>query len=155
MHGRWHIQKRLRRNAKNSTRFKLVKQGVLEEHKMKKILIALFMVSMATNIASAACWGSESFQNCSDSYGNSYNVTRTGNSTYVSGYNANTGSSWSSNSMTVGNSTYQSGYDSDGNSWNQTINNYGGTTTYSGSDSDGNSFYRTCSTNWDGSRSCY
>ncbi|WP_066111408.1 hypothetical protein [Gallibacterium salpingitidis] len=121
---------------------------------MKKLIIGLIPVLFAS-VANAECYGTDTFSNCYDGYGNRYSVSRLGNSTYVNGYNSNTRSSWSQTSNTFGNTTYQSGYDSEGNNWSQTIQHNGNSTTYSGYDSDGNSFYRTCYRNFDGSQSCY
>lgn len=103
---------------------------------------SLSMLSLAAN---AGCYGSGSYYTCNDNSGNSYNVSKYGNTTQVQGYNPNTGNSWSQNSTTYGNTTYQRGYDAQGNSWNQTIQRNGSYTTYSGTDSDGNPFYKTCS----------
>lgn len=152
----------MRRNVEASTRFKLTTIDTVaiydfnfQESEMKKLLFTLIATSMTINTATAECWGTDNFQTCSDDYGNSYDVSRIGDYTYVDGYNSRTGSRWSSESMTIGDQTYQSGRDANGNSWNQTISNYGDTTIYSGRDSDGNYFSRTCTTHWDGSRSCY
>lgn len=46
--------------------------------------------------------------------GNSYNTYKSGDTTYVQGYNTNTGSSWNSKIDSSGN---QSGTDSEGNYW--------------------------------------
>lgn len=123
--------------------------------KTLKSLFALTLLSLS-NLSFAQCYGTDSYQTCYDNNtGNQYNISRYGNTTQVDGYNANTGSSWSQTSNTYGNTTYQNGYDSNGNNWNQTIQNYGNSTTYSGIDSQGNSFYKTCTTNYDGSKNCY
>ncbi|MFZ7202393.1 hypothetical protein ACLSZC_04295 [Avibacterium avium] len=121
---------------------------------MKKVLLTLSLIS-CVGAANAQCIGSDVMSTCYDDNGNEYTVTRYGNITDVQGYNSNTGSSWSQTSQTIGNTTYQDGIDSNGNSWNQTIQNIGNSTYYSGTDSNGNSFYKTCTTNYDGSRSCY
>lgn len=122
---------------------------------MKKSTIGFILTLCVPVAANAACYGTDTFSNCYDDSGNSYSVSRLGNSTYVNGYNLNTGSNWSQTSNTFGNTTYQSGYDSEGNNWSQTIQHNGNSTTYSGYDSDGNSFYKTCYRNFDGSQSCY
>ena len=72
--------------------------------------------------------------------GNSYNVNKIGNSTYVQGNNLGTGSSWSQTSTKVGNSTITHGVDKDGNSWNSTSTKIGNTVHTSGFNSDGSSF---------------
>ncbi len=100
------------------------------------VLTAGLITIALPNIASAACYGSYSFSSCFANSGNSYSVSRIGNSTFMSGYNKNTGNSWSQNSLTVGRSTFHFGISGGGNSWNmkQTGNsNYG-------IDSDGNFF---------------
>lgn len=89
---------------------------------MKTILVAL-VAGLFASSASAACYGSKSFQTCSDDSGNNYTVQRFGNSTYMQGYNANTGSSWSQNSQTYGKSTFHNGVDANGNSWNSSCYN--------------------------------
>ena len=111
---------------------------------MKK-MISVFAVPFAalafSASASAACYGTGSFQNCYDSNtGNSYNVQRFGNTTRMNGYNAGTGSTWNQTSQTFGNTTYHRGTAANGNSWNSTQRQIGGTTYYSGTDSRGNSF---------------
>lgn len=104
---------------------------------MKSIfLAALALVTLAVP-ASAACYGSGSFSSCSDSSGNSYTINRMGNSTYMNGFNSNTGSTWSQNSRRMGNSTYTNGFDSQGRSWNSTTSQFG---TY-GTDTRGKSFF--------------
>lgn len=111
---------------------------------MKKGIIYTSLLTALSVNTFAGCIGTDSFYTCTESNGNTYNVTKIGDQTFTNGYNSNTGSSWSQNSNTIGNTTYQNGYDSDGNSWNQTINKIGNTTTYSGTDSDGNYFYKSC-----------
>src|SRR5262249_50298908 len=86
----------------------------------------------------AACFGSDAFSTWTDNSGNTYNIQRFGNQTFMQGSNEGTGSTWSQNSMTLGNSTYINGRSSDGNSWNENIQHFGNMTTYSGTDSDGN-----------------
>lgn len=83
---------------------------------MKTLAITLAFSFVATPLY-AACFGSESFQTCSDSSGNNYTVQRYGNSTQMQGYNANTGSNWSQDSYSYGNSVQHHGRDSRGNSW--------------------------------------
>ncbi len=92
---------------------------------MKKgIILASLLTTLSVNVF-ANCIGSDNYYTCTESNGNTYNVSKFGNSTITNGYNSNTGSTWSQNSNTIGNTTYQNGYDSDGNSWNQTINKIG------------------------------
>jgi hypothetical protein len=94
--------------------------------------------------AQASCFGSGSFQTCTDESGNTYNVQRYGNTTNVQGSNPSTGSSWNQTSQTYGNTTYQSGTASNGNSWNGTTQQIGNTTINSGTDSRGHSYHKSC-----------
>lgn len=73
--------------------------------------------------------------------GNSYNTYKSGDTTYIQGYNNNTGSTWNSQIKSNGD---QSGYDSDGNHWQ--YNN----STKSYYNSNGTTCYGTGST-----RTCY
>ena len=91
-----------------------------KRNKILSVLSAGFMTIALPNIASAACYGSYGFSSCFDNSGNSYSVSRIGNSTYMSGLNIDTGSSWSQNSTTIGGSTYHSGISASGNSWSMT-----------------------------------
>ncbi len=87
----------------------------------------------------ANCFGSANVYTCTDTAsGNTYNVQKFGNSTYMQGYNSNNGTSWNQNSHTYGNTTNIYGNASNGQNWNQTITPYG---SY-GTDSRGNSFYK-------------
>ncbi len=92
------------------------------------------------------CFGSDSFYTCNDlRSGNTYQVSKYGNTTYVNGSNSTTGSTWNQTTNTYGNTSYTTGSDKDGNSWNQTTNHYGDNSySYNGTDSDGNSFGGTC-----------
>lgn len=92
------------------------------------------------------CVGGDSLYTCYDSQsGNSYQVSKLGNTTYVNGSNANTGSNWSQTTTTLGNMATTHGYDKDGNSWNQTTNYYGNNSySYNGTNSDGESFGGMC-----------
>jgi hypothetical protein len=94
--------------------------------------------------AYAQCYGTGNFRTCNDSAGNSYNIQQYGNTTYMQGNNARTGSNWSQNSTSFGNTTIHSGQASNGNSWSMTEQSYGGITSRSGTDSDGNYFSQTC-----------
>ena len=102
---------------------------------MKKLLLVLGMVS-TIGVANAACYGSSNYYSCYDSNsGNSYSISKYGNTTNVYGSNARTGSNWSSSSRTYGNNTYTYG-NSNGRSWNKTDTPYG---SY-GTDSNGKYF---------------
>jgi hypothetical protein len=106
------------------------------------VLLAGFMVSLSS-AANARCFGSSTFSNCYDDSGNSYTVQRFGNQTMMNGYNAQTGSMWSQNSMTLGNTTYHTG-ETNGNSWNMTDTRYGSMRSIYGTDSRGRSFNYMC-----------
>jgi len=98
---------------------------------MKKVFTIATLVGLLTLgvslPASAGCYGSSSVYNCYDyQSGNSYSVQKYGNSTYMQGYNAGTGSSWSQNSNSFGNTTFHNGTDSRGNSWSTTCQSIGG-----------------------------
>jgi hypothetical protein len=109
---------------------------------LKAIFLGVLIASAATP-SFAMCYGSGVFQQCFDDSGSSYTVTRTGNQTIMSGYNAHTGSQWSQDSTTLGGTTFISGQ-TNGSPWNETETSTPGMTTYSGTDSDGNPFYKTC-----------
>ncbi|WP_255440856.1 hypothetical protein [Caenimonas sedimenti] len=105
------------------------------------IAAALLTASMG---AQASCFGSGSFQTCTDSSGNNYNVQRYGNTTNVQGYNPSAGSNWNQSSQTYGNTTFHNGTAANGISWNGTTQTYGNTQFSNGTDSRGNSYNRTC-----------
>lgn len=110
---------------------------------MKKLMLAALFLVVSTS-AYSACSQSGVFTTCWDDNGNTYDVQRYGNTTYVDGHNYNTGSSWSSTYQTYGNTTYVDGTSADGNSWNETIQTFGDTRYISGTDSNGNSFNYSC-----------
>jgi hypothetical protein len=100
-------------------------------------------ISGVCTVANATCFGSNSFQSCNDNSGNSYTVQRFGNQTMMNGYNGNTGSMWSQNSMTFGNTTLHNGF-TNGNPWNMTDQRMGTMRSIYGTDSRGNSFNYLC-----------
>lgn len=111
---------------------------------MNKLLM-FAALSLSSISAHAQCFGTNSFSNCYDNSGNNYTVNRMGSSTYMNGYNSNTGSSWNQNTNTMGNMTTINGHDANGNSWNGTITNMGnGYRTINGTDSNGNSYSKYC-----------
>lgn len=110
---------------------------------MKKLLLVL-AVTLVPASSQAACFGSAAYKTCYDDNGNSYNIQHYGNTTNMTGYNSNTGSTWSQNSTTFGNSTFTNGTAADGNSWNMQQRRVGNSTFYSGTDSDGNAFSGSC-----------
>lgn len=112
---------------------------------MGKLAILLLSVGLIGS-ANAACFGTDTMYSCNDPQsGNYYQVNKFGNSTYMTGNNFRTGSTWRQDSTTYGNTTYQNGTSSNGNTWRQTIQNNGTMgTTYSGTDSKGNYYSKTC-----------
>lgn len=88
---------------------------------MKRAVFAAgFSLAVAAS-AQATCVGSGVFSSCYDAQsGNSYTIQRHGNSTYMNGYNSNTGSNWSQTTNDFGSTSQTYGTDSRGNSWTQT-----------------------------------
>jgi len=78
-----------------------------------------FGFGLIASPASATCIGTDAFSTCFDNSGNSYNVQRFGNQTFMNGTNSGTGSTWSQHSTTVGNTTIHEGQ-TNGNEWNMT-----------------------------------
>lgn len=103
---------------------------------MRAFLIAAAVIALPM-AASAACFGSGAFQNCTDNQGNSYSVQRYGNTTQMQGYNAQHGTNWNQTSNTVGNVTFHNGTAANGNSWSGISTSIGGSTFYQGMDSRG------------------
>ena len=110
---------------------------------MKRLRKAIFTIGIVSSVAlastaHAACFGTSTNYSCyDDQSGNSYNVQKYGNQTYMNGYNSRTGSSWNQNSQRYGNTSRTFGNDSNGNSWNSYTSPYGS----SGTDSNGNVWY--------------
>ena len=111
---------------------------------MRSIIAIAMSLLIFSGAVSAECIGSGSLKTCYDDNGNTYTVQKFGNSTYVDGQNARTGSTWSQQSQKLGSSTYTTGQDADGNSWNSTATRVGNSTFINGTDSDGNAFSQTC-----------
>jgi hypothetical protein len=109
------------------------------------ICLSFGFVLAGSSPVRATCIGSDTFSTCSDNSGNQYTVRRFGNSTYLNGSNAETGSTWSQTSRTLGNTTYHNGV-TNGNPWNMTDQRFENTRTYSGTDSQGNNFFYRCGT---------
>jgi hypothetical protein len=122
-----------------------IELSVLWEMSMRRFFVLpVAMVGLfAASDASAACFGSGAFQNCTDNSGNSYTVQRFGNQTIMNGSNGNTGSMWSQHSTTMGNTTIHNGM-TNGDSWHMTDQRVGNMRILNGTDSRGNSFSRTC-----------
>ena len=111
---------------------------------MRITTTAIAALLFFSGAASAECIGSGSLKTCYDDSGNTYTVQKFGNSTYVDGQNARTGSTWSQHSQKLGNSTYTTGRDTDGNSWDSTATKMGSSTVINGTDSEGDSFSVIC-----------
>jgi hypothetical protein len=108
---------------------------------MKRLLVAALLTVSASTYAN--CFGSGSFQTCTDASGNTYNIQRYGNTTNVQG-SAPNGSQWNQTSQTYGNTTYHNGTAANGNTWNGSTMNLGNMQMHNGTDSRGNSYNRTC-----------
>lgn len=112
---------------------------------MKRHLIAaLAFAALVPLQASASCIGSEALSYCSDDKGNTYDVQRLGDTTYVQGRNSRTGSAWTQESQTIGDTTFHSGKAADGGRWNGTTTRIGDTTFHEGRDSNGKPYSKTC-----------
>lgn len=108
--------------------------------------IAIFTVGLvACSSAWSQCVGGDAFKICTDSSGNTYNVSKFGNTTMVDGYNPQTGSSWNQQSNTIGNTTFTNGTAANGQTWDSTTHSYGnGNSTTYGTDSHGRAFTYQC-----------
>ncbi len=96
--------------------------------KVLPILLTGVILSSISTISSANsdCYGSSSYYTCYDyNSGNTYDISKIGNTTYLEGYNSSTGSRWSQESTTIGNTVYHDGTRADGSSWSTTCNSYG------------------------------
>ena len=111
-----------------------------------RILVSIAAVLFLTTSSFAACYGTGNLKTCYDNSGNSYSISKFGNTTVTNGYNSSEGSNWSQSSTTFGNTTLHNGQAANGNTWNSTQQNFGGMTTFNGTDSRGNSFSSTCTT---------
>ena len=84
---------------------------------MKTVTLSVLFMLICGSVFAGYDWQS----------GNSYNTYQSGDSTYLNGFNTNTGTSWNTKYESDGDS---SGTDSDGNMWNynlaaHTYQNYG------------------------------
>ena len=112
---------------------------------MRRVGFAAAIVTIfAVNAASATCYGTVTFQNCDDSSGNGYTINRFGDTTIMTGGNAQTGSSGSQNSITFGDTTFHNDRASSGNSWNATDQRLKDSRHIFGRDSQDNSSSRFC-----------
>ena len=88
---------------------------------MRRAVFAAAIVAIfAVNVANAACYGPVTFQNCDDSSGTGYTINHFGDTTMMTGGDAQTGGSWAQNSTTFGDTTFHNDRASSGNSWNAT-----------------------------------
>ena len=112
---------------------------------MRRAVFAVAIVAIfAVNVASAACYGPDTFQNCDDSSGNGYTINHFGDTTMMTGGDAQTGGSWAQNSTTFGNTTFHNDRASSGNSWNATDQRLEDSRHIFTRDRQGNSSSRTC-----------
>jgi hypothetical protein len=108
---------------------------------MRTFLACLLLVGLGlASPASAECIGTQAFSTCTDDSGNTYDIQRFGNQTFMTGHNSRTGSHWSEDTMTFGNTTFIDGKASNGSNWNETQQRIGNMEFYSGRDSRGQSF---------------
>jgi hypothetical protein len=106
--------------------------------KTKVMIIPLLFILPTFGYSQSNCFGSDLFKTCTDQSGNTYQIQKFGNSTYVNGSNPNTGSQWNQQTQKIGNTTFHQGQAGNGQSWNITEQNFGGTKFISGQDSKGN-----------------
>ncbi len=86
---------------------------------MRRVGFAAAIVTIfAVNVASAACYGTDTFENCDNSSGNSYTINRFGDTTMMIGGSVQTGNSWSQDLETLGDTTFHNDHTNNGNSWN-------------------------------------
>ena len=85
---------------------------------MRRVGFAAAIVTIfAVNVASAACYGTDTFENCDNSSGNSYTINRFGDTTMMIGGSVQTGNSWSQDLATLGDTTFHNDHTNNGNSW--------------------------------------
>lgn len=107
-------------------------------------ILSIAVLALASNTVMASCYGTGTYQTCTDDSGNTYSVNRLGNNTYMEGRNPQTGSTWSQETYRSGNTSNTYGRDANGNSWSSSTYKNGNSTTTYGTDSNGRSFTRTC-----------
>lgn len=112
---------------------------------MKRITAIVIAMAALPAAAQSSCIGDSSYRTCTDASGNSYSTISTGDSSYTSGSNARTGSTWSTSTHRLSEDmSIHSGTDSRGRSWSGTTHTIGDMTIQSGTDSRGNPYSRTC-----------
>lgn len=111
---------------------------------MKKIILATAALLISFS-AFSQCIGTKEMSTCFDNNGNTYQVNRMGNSTYVQGHNSQTGTSWSQQTQTFGNQTTTTGRAANGQTWTQNRTDFGGGNySVSGRNSQGQNYQQTC-----------
>ena len=112
---------------------------------MRRVGFAAAIVTIfVVNVASAACYGTDTFQNCDDSSGNGYTINRFGDTTIMTEGNAQTGSSGLRNSITFGDTTFHNDRASSGNPWNSPDQRLEDSRHIFGRDSQGDNSSRIC-----------
>jgi hypothetical protein len=112
---------------------------------MRRAVFAAAIVTIfAVNVASVACYGPDTFQNCDDSSGNGYTINHFGDTTIMTGGDAQTGGSWAQNSTTLGDTTFHNDRASSVNSWNATDQRLEDSRHIFSRDRQGNSSSRIC-----------
>lgn len=107
----------------------------------KRIALGVGLAGLIGGAASANCIGTDTLKTCYDNSGNSYTVTKMGNTTNVTG--SGNGSTWNQTSTTFGNTTFTNGQ-TNGHSWNETQQSYGGQTSVSGTNAQGQHYNYLC-----------
>ena len=108
----------------------------------------MFSFAMSVSaIVNAGCVGSGNLKTCNDSSGNSYTISKIGNTTYVNGSNSQTGSQWHQSSSSIGNTTYTNGTAANGGTWSQNSRTIGNTTYSNGTSSNGGTWNGTIQRN--------
>ena len=105
------------------------------------ILTVFLALSGAALSQQPNCFGSDAFKTCIDaSSGNTYQIQKFGNNTFVNGTNSSTGNTWNQQTTKIGESmNIHQGTAADGKSWNITEQTYGEMKFINGQDSKGNS----------------
>ena len=112
---------------------------------MRRVGFAAAIVTIfAVNVASAACYGTVTFQNCDDSSGNGYTINHFGDTTIMTGGDAQTGGSWAQNPITFEDTTFHNDRASSDNSWNATDQRLEDSRHIFSRDRQGNSSSRIC-----------
>jgi hypothetical protein len=111
--------------------------------KFKALVLGSMLLGILSGPTLAGCIGTGSLKTCYGSDGNTYTVNKVGSTTYMNGYNAYTGSTWSQRSTTLGSTTYHSGI-ANGRSWNMTQQRIGSGNSFFGTNSWGKSINSNC-----------